>query len=274
MTIYRSIYRYKYNPKVKLKINVLNVPRFNLRVLDDLLSQLTRDFPETVNTYVEHLSNRFEEQAIETYSMTPEGKFAVLQKFPTLIEKAINAHLCCLGYSKYTSEVLDEKIEVFVSDALKGGLMFRYLMAIALTSIMSREKAIQYFQKFIDDFTRRNLHERVEDLGSELKSRSKFFNTYHGHECVTKFIEKGRLVRKITKCMYHEVMKEVNDPDFSYALCCHGDFEETKQINEHFVLTRKKTLIQNHEMCDFCIHDTRIIEQITHPSPEFWENLR
>ncbi len=259
---------------VKLKIKPTNVPEFNLRVLDDLLSQLIHDFPETVNIYVEHLSDRFEEQTTETHSVTPEGKFTVLQKFPALIEKGINAHLCCLGYSKYASEILNEKIEVFVSDALKGGLMFRYLMAVALTSIMSREKALQYFQKFTDDFTRRNLHERVEDLGSELKSRSKFFNTYHGHECVMKFIEKGRLARKITKCMYYEVMKEVNDPDFSYALCCHGDFEETKQVNEHFVLTREKTLIQNHEMCDFCIHDTRIVKEITHPPAEFWENLR
>ncbi|MFX1250783.1 MAG: L-2-amino-thiazoline-4-carboxylic acid hydrolase [Promethearchaeota archaeon] len=274
MTIYRSIYRYKYNPTVKLKINVLNVPKFNLRVLDDLLSQLTRDFPETVNTYAENLAARFEKETIETYSMTPEGKFVVLQKFPALIEKGINAHLCCLGYSKYAPEILDEKIEFFVSDALKGGLMFRYHMAVALTSIMSREKAIQYFQKFTDDFTRRNLHERAKDLESELKSKSKFFNTYHGHECVMKFIEKGRLAEKITKCMYHEVMKKANDPDFSYALCCHGDFEETKQINEHFVLTRKKTLIQNHEMCDFCIHDTRLVKEITHPSAEFWENLR
>ena len=63
------------------------------------------------------------------------------------------------------------------------------------------------------------------------------------------------------------------DPELSYTVVCYSDFESTKNYNPNFFLTRNYTLMQGAEYCDFCYHDTRIEEEINHPSTDFWERL-
>ena len=68
-------------------------------------------------------------------------------------------------------------------------------------------------------------------------------------------------------------MKELNDPELSYAVACHYDIEAAKNMNPKFVLTRKKTLMEGDDCCDFCYHDARVVETIIHPSEQFWNDL-
>jgi hypothetical protein len=100
-----------------------------------------------------------------------------------------------------------------------------------------------------------------------------FFETYASHNLIYFTLNSWKAGEKILRCKWHEVMKELKDPDFAYAVACHYDFEATKNINPSFVLTRTKTLMQGHEYCDFCMHDTRHIA-VTHPAKAFWNELK
>lgn len=50
-------------------------------------------------------------------------------------------------------------------------------------------------------------------------------------------------------------------------------FHVLKFNNNNFVLTRNKTILQNHGICDFCYHDKRKESEIVHPDEEFWNSL-
>ena len=41
----------------------------------------------------------------------------------------------------------------------------------------------------------------------------------------------------------------------------------------NFVLTRQNTIMEGQDYCDFCYHDTRLVDQVEHPPKEFWEDL-
>ena len=148
-------------------------------------------------------------------------------------------------------------------------------MALSLTSIMSREKSIRYFQDFIDQETKkmRDPSKYVENLDILTKD-VEFFKLFQGHNFVECKIQEGKVGFKYLKCKWYEVMKELNDPEFSYASCCYYDFEATKNINPNFVLTRQNTIMEGQGFCDFCLHDTRLVDKVEHPSKEFWEGLK
>ncbi|MFX0172578.1 MAG: hypothetical protein ACFE9L_11720 [Candidatus Hodarchaeota archaeon] len=69
-------------------------------------------------------------------------------------------------------------------------------------------------------------------------------------------------------------MKELNDPEFNYTVVHHYDFEARKNRSPNFVLTRKRTLIQGADYCDFCYYDTQIVKEIEHPTDNFWIVLK
>jgi hypothetical protein len=153
---------------------------------------------------------------------------------------------------------------------------------------MSREEAINYFQAHTDQNTRkeRDPTKYLKEL-AEIEDEQ-FQQMFQSHNFVEFKIHSGKQGTKVTKCKWYEVMKDLNDPDISYAVCCHYYFEVTKNMNPNFVLTRTKTIMQGEDYCDFCYHDIRIepavddfcyhdirIEPaVEHPPEEFWQTLK
>ena len=86
-------------------------------------------------------------------------------------------------------------------------------------------------------------------------------------------VENGRYIFRVDRCALQEALKEFNDPELSDIVACYGDYTVFKYINENFVLTRTQTLM-NSSYCDSCIHDTRIVEKIEHPTKQFYDNSR
>ena len=53
------------------------------------------------------------------------------------------------------------------------------------------------------------------------------------------------------------------DSELSYFMTCYTDFENTKNLNPDFILTRSKTLMMGDDYCDFCYHDKRKVKEVT-----------
>lgn len=41
----------------------------------------------------------------------------------------------------------------------------------------------------------------------------------------------------------------------------------------NFILTRKHTMMEGYDYCDFCYHNTRIKKDIIHPSEDYWKEF-
>jgi len=252
----------------------VNLEEYIERILievESFLNKVHSNDQTSLQVIINDLKNRVESK--EIVFRTPDGDFPLLSKYADL-RKVIISYLLNPFEIYQTITKNTETITVTVRSWLRSRLFLYYQMAKSLTSTLSKEEAIQFFQNYIDEKTRAlrdpaNFSETLEKFYLD----NTFFETYAGHNLIFFKINNWKAGEKILKCKWHEVMKELNDPDFSYAVACHYDFEAIKNKNPAFVLTRTRTLMEGRECCDFCYHDTRNTE-VTHPSEDFWTKLK
>lgn len=168
-----------------------------------------------------------------------------------------------------------DKIRIPAKSYLRGVFVLNYFIAKALTSVMSKEEAIGLFNEFTDIQTRTKYqlphYEKIAELLSANSPGSEVFAG--GHDYTEFELNAGQVGCKVTKCKWHEVLKEFNDPDLEYAVICHYDFEAARCHNTNFKLTREGTLAQGRPCCDFVWHDERLDKELVHPGKEFWDKL-
>lgn len=163
-------------------------------------------------------------------------------------------------------------ITVDVKPYLKGYLFLNYYLAKSLASIMPLYDSIECYKKIRDGFTQTLNLQKFEKV-SEFVFKE-YIGAFKNGFIMTEFIiDEGRSGVRVDKCRWAEVVKELNDPDFAYIVCCHFDFEAAKMRNPAFVLTRNGTIIQGKSYCDFIWHDTRLDKEVKHPGKEFWDSL-
>ena len=71
----------------------------------------------------------------------------------------------------------------------------------------------------------------------------------------------------------NDAISDLQDSEVKYYICCYGDFEGARQSNRHFVLTMERTIIEGYPYCDSVFHDTRIDDNLAHPSEELFEMI-
>lgn len=272
MIVLEKVSKEYYSDKAVVEIEIKDFLVDGLSRLGIFITWLKLEYPDLCNNVLEDLENRFgnsEEIFIPSDFDSPN-----YEEHLRLFKKASGVFVTKNNHSKYNITLDNNKFEINVTDMLRSRLLFHYYLAISLTSIMTKNKAIKEFQKFIDYKTQlsRDPNEYFDDI-EEINKDETFQKYYQSHNIVQFSLEKGKIGTKVTKCKWYDVMKELNDPEFSYAVCCHFDFEVTKNMNPNFELTRTKTLMQGNEYCDFCYHDTRIVKEVIHPSEEFWDKL-
>ncbi len=164
---------------------------------------------------------------------------------------------------------------VNVKDMLRAYLHKSYFLAKSLEAVMPKPQAIEFHQKLVDVQTRAegtsdHPQQVADHLFANQKLKGAFAEAFNYSE---RLLPGGRVAKKITKCKWCEVLREVNDPDYAYAVACHDDFEATKVENPAFTLTRAGTLIQGRPYCDFLFHDTRIDKDPAHLPEDFWVKM-
>lgn len=207
----------------------------------------------------------------------PELMKSILASYPALAAgQALGTALVMsilqfLGVARLCAP--ETRISADAKQYLRGYLFIGYYLAKAFEPQLSKKGAIEVFQKIRDEFTRTVPFEKAEHV-SEFVFGGEGTGAFKNAFIITEFtIDEGKSGAKVCKCKWAEVMKELNDPDFAYAVACHYDFEAAKMHNPAFHLTRSGTLIQGRPYCDFVWHDTRLDAAIKHPGKEFWEAL-
>ena len=265
-----------YNESSLMEVDLVQHVATGLQRLDFFLSTVKDSNPEFLDEIINFLLSKFDVSVSIPNLEIQCRDCAILTDYPVLYESAAGYLLALLKPPTYDNPPQSFKVSVYVNDRLKSVLFFMYHMVLSLTRIFSREEAITYFQAFIDKGTisARNPEHYLEKLEMIWGENDKFQAIFQSHDYINFKISEAVLGTKTTKCKWHEVMKELNDPEFSYAVACHYDFEAAKNMNPEFELTRKKTLMEGAGYCDFCYHDKRIVESIVHPPEQFWTDLK
>jgi hypothetical protein len=265
-----------YNESLTHEFEIDKVLRRPIEDMDYFLRYLNNTAPDIMEQVIDYLLKWT--QSISSKNTTPQNLFEVeaevLQGYPELLSSYKIAILELLNFSKYQDKILDGKVVILFKDYLKSYLFPVYRMATSLTTVLSRDAALQFYKDFIDNYVR----ERKDSYATEIEDPEKEFeqmkkNPQATHDTILFLLEKGMIVSKVTRCMWHELLSQFNDAEIAYAVACHVDFTVATCSNENLVLTRNKTLMQGDEYCDFCWHDKRFDNELKHPDMEFWEKV-
>jgi hypothetical protein len=258
-----QINTYIENPKISYKIS--DVITACLRGLETFLKYISDHKSDSLQAIISNLIEKFDNN--KDFGIKIDSNHEILNKYPELIKRSINTILNLFKFSKYDPKSIEEQTEVDVIDILRTMNHFEYSFMNILQSIMTREETIEFIKKMADDLVHSrnnpdNYVETFEDLIDRFKGG---LERWQSQDVSFQNLDNEKLLYRVNKCRWAEVMKGL-DLELSYILTCYTDFENTKNLNPNFILTRTKTLMRGDDYCDFCYHDTRYDNEIKHPS--------
>ncbi|MHA1224323.1 MAG: L-2-amino-thiazoline-4-carboxylic acid hydrolase [Candidatus Heimdallarchaeaceae archaeon] len=205
-----------------------------------------------------------------------DSNLLILRHYKLIQFKIIEVMKIALRLHKVDLKAIKNRVVVTTVDKERGRIIPLYLLAKSLEGVLPKEEALRFYQRFIESSYQEekalnpnlNMVEEMLEFFKETNANVKIFTSFKLNE--------GQVGAKVMKCMLHETLKSFSpsyDRDFAYLAICYPDFFITQRMNNNFILTRTKTLLQGNEFCDFCWHDKRINKEIHHPDEEFWKNL-
>lgn len=254
-----------------------------LKSLDTFLIYLQKHKPKIYDKYLMTLQSKLRSLLVKSEISLQKLSIPIVQKS---LRAHIELHTLYLTYAVQLMDLQqdlpstnnsDSNIDILWINYDKSGVYPSYYRALVLCEILGREKAINFLKRYIDwlipmqikpDLKAKDLDpfwEKWEQNPKAKNARPSHFIEFRLH--------KGKWGGKVFRCLIHDVMKPLNDPELAFILACYGDKAQIEAMNPNFVFTRTKTLMQGDSFCDGCIHDKRHAERIEHPNEDFYKNL-
>ncbi|UCE09146.1 MAG: L-2-amino-thiazoline-4-carboxylic acid hydrolase [Candidatus Thorarchaeota archaeon] len=254
-----------------------------LKRLNLLLDIIKQHRPKILHDYVTRLQKRYDDltkidlvkaKSIDVSELIVE--FDHLKEFPILAERNLSYYLEMLQPSD-SSDWRSETIEVTQRNQLRAVLCPKYLNIKVLTETMDRREAIELYKTYHDEFMRHgrssseDRYETLNDFSARWDHEDDDSN--RGLIRIISDVEDGKLYLRKDTCLWADAIEDLDDQELKYYVCCYGDFESARLANKHFVLTMERTIIEGHPYCDSVFHDTRINQDLSHPSDDFFARM-
>ncbi|NHJ05427.1 MAG: hypothetical protein EAX90_11420 [Candidatus Heimdallarchaeota archaeon] len=272
----------KINPSKKYTFNPLKqLENSTFKRLNFLLGFIEGKSKEVHQKYIHQLIETFEDLVkIKTTKHQPITD--ILEKYPNL--KNLN-NLANLYFQYFldtinkTSDEITYQTELQIPSKIYWQLSFGiiYYEALALTKAMDREEAINLFKEYLDEyyvfiestFTKFETLDEVRD--SHIKDAQR--STDGEFVAIYSTVEEGKYIIRNDNCPAVEALKDREDRELIYLVCCYADFQYAKMTNEDFRMTRFYTVAENDPYCDKVFHDIRISNKLEHPSTELIDSM-
>ena len=267
-----------FKPEKEKDTNILNVVSTNLIVVDRFLTYLKEHKENLLDIFISNLEKKYRSASHFEYKINfnqfedIKDKFHIVQDHPKLITSLASLVLSTLILPfDYNWDPPILKIpQVIVT---KAWLIPKIFFSELLTEMIDRKEAIKFLKDYFVFYVKiyRNVvtHENLTTVfETDIENGRRGQNT----KCVSAMLNEGVYVSRVDRCMAPEALKDYTDSEIKHLVCCSADHTIVKKANEYFALTRTTTLMDG-DFCDFCCHDTRIVDEITHPPREFFEIL-
>lgn len=263
----------------KVKHNVNNSIENCLIYTDRFLIYLAKNKAEIANKFISKLITKIDAlnannfKYISNFNLDSLKETTdILQDHQDLIDGIVNLHLSLLNIPK-DFDINQQTITLLHIDADKGYYYPRYYLAKLLTQLLERNEAIQLFKDYVDQRVKNYIERPHQETMTEVFELDvKNGKNSESSVYVSALLNEGLYAGRVDRCMGHEALKELNDPELAELVTCYGDFAMIKKTNKHFVLTRTCTL-HTGPYCDNLYHDTRLVKETKHLSREFYTNL-
>lgn len=281
-----DIKRFYYEPNAQVELNIKPILRNIIIGLDEFIDFIREKYPIDFDKYRSSLRLEFmglvRREISSSYDNHVDKLVAEFENIePPLkatdfgfLKLSILTFLSLLKFEKYLSQFDDNQAKWDASDLIRAMNVFDYHQVSSLLSIMSKEDAIKVVSEFIENKIeeRRNPANYDQSVGALIERIIPGYERWCSQEVAIKVDGDMRAIVGVSRCKWAEIMEGL-DKELAHALICNTDFKNATVFNEEFVLTRTQTLMQGADYCDFCYHDKRHDNELTHPPKQEFEDL-
>ena len=261
-------------------INVLTQLQENiLNRIAYLIEYLEKKSPTLKDKYINSLLNKISAvKSTVSYDITPIiHKFPILEKFPTLVDQVIWRTLEILDIAKGIVD-LNTEDETTNRANIRSYLIFRYYNVQSLIDITNRMEGITLYKEFVTDYVKSLAPQNppiqsLEEFRSEIIQSNKT-KPGIGWVILQGEIREGKFPQRKDTCIWKDAIQDIPDLELKYLIACYGDFQGYNNSNPAFRLTMEHTIMEGDPYCSCCLHDTRITNNLLHPSEEFYNSMR
>lgn len=281
-----DIKKFCYEPKARVKLDIKPILTNIIIGLDEFVSVIKKNYPTDFNKYLSTLKLEYKSLISENPSNSHEYRADMLiAEFENMqpplkatdfgfLRLSILAFLSLLKFEKYVNQFDDTQANWDATDLISAMNVFDYYQVSSLLSIMTKENAIKFVSGFIENQLeeRRNPENYDKTVGDLVERFTPGYERWRSQEVIIKIEDDKKAIMRVSRCKWAEVMEGL-DKDLAHAMICNTDFKNTTIFNKEFILTRTQTLMQGAEYCDFCYHDKRYDNELTHPPKKVFEEL-
>jgi hypothetical protein len=168
------------------------------------------------------------------------------------------------------------KVEVKSMGVTKAMRRLSYYRVKAFADVFGKEKGIQLYKQILAkislEIRNKSKEEETVTVVSKNKDQLKAWKEFGLANFTFTFIDKDQIIYRFDKCIVHEALKDLNDPDIAYIASCYGaDIEEFN--HGRIVCLRRAKTLHHWDYCDELYWDKRVHPNPEHPSLEFIEKI-
>jgi len=275
-----------FNTEVESKINLNEFMKSNLEQTDSVIKYFNKlksdKLHEYLQTFEKRLSNMIKEVSYNNGMFNIESidqNLIILNKYPELKKVISNYIWKLLELPEGLNSTEEIKIRYF--NIRKASSHLSYYRVKTIEDIFGKDEATKLYQEIvkylIKERKEQNPPEKHEDPKkvTRIDSRERIMKQYRElgvGDFTIVIYDDYKEFYKFDRCVVHEVLKNLNDPDIAYLSSCYSN--DHPSHNEGYTIHARKTQTLHHsDFCDEFYWNNVVYPDAKQPSLEFTKKL-
>jgi hypothetical protein len=269
-----------YNDRAAIEVDLHSFMQKILARLDETVESLKRERPDLL----EELTKKVVLAWSESEGAAEIDRKTIIhdeleQEFPNLTGgrdflhtalRFIQSHL-----KSQTAEVSTpgKKTVLYIDREKAENLLFYNLIKI-LVDLLGRDEGVRAYVEAVDHIAEKRAM-RDPDTTEIEEFKKKFTSSLaesRGYTFAVANLDDGMILGKFDKCVVHESLKHVSDPELAYYVTCYTGMTIGNRRNKNIQMRRTQTLFSG-DFCDELYWDPKIHKDPEQPSLEVSKKL-
>ena len=276
-----------FNAEAKSKINLTEFLKSNFEQTDSVIKYFNKLKPNKLGKYLKGFQKRLNDEIkdfqcdIELFnSETIEQNLTILNKYPEL-EKTISNFMCKLLELPEGLNTTEKEIEIRYFNVRKASSHLSYYRVKAIEDIFGKEEAIKLYKEIVKYLIKEQKEQNPPEIPEDprkvtrIDSRERIMKQYRelgvGDFTIVIYNDYKEFY-KFDRCVVHEVLKNLNDPDIAYLSSCYS--RDHPSNNEGYTVHMRRTQTLHHgDFCDELYWNNVVYPNAEQPSLKFAKKL-
>ncbi len=275
-----------FNTEAKSKINLNEFIKSNFEQTDAVIKYFNELKSDKLNEYLQTFEKRLG-NVIKEFRYNNglfdlgliDQNLKILNKYPELKKVIINFMCKLLELPEGLNSI--EEIEIRYFNIRRASSHLSYYRVKTIEDIFGKDEATKLYQEIVKYL----IKERKEQNPPEMHEDPKKVTRIDSRERVMKqYLELGvgdftiviyddyKELYKFDRCIVHEVLKDLNDPDIAYLSSCYTN-DHPSNNEGHTIHARKTQSLHHSDFCDEFYWNNAVYPDAKQPSLEFTKKL-